>query len=318
MTTAGLLAFAALLALLAPKVVGGAWADRAPRLAICVWQAATVGVMTTSILAGLTLLVPATAIGGGLADLLHACAMTIASVYGSPAQLPAVPVGTLLAVALPARLAVVAVRSVLSDRRARRDLRRSIALAARVDHSLGVLVIDSGRPAAFCVPGRDRTVVLTSAARQALTADELAGVLAHEREHLRARHHLAVSAARISERALPGLPLFTHARVEVERLVELLADDAAARRVDPLHVASAMVTLAGMRAPSTALGAAQNAAAQRVTRLLAPIAPVPLLQRVLVGAAAFATVAGPVALAVWPLVSAVSSGLCVLSGAGWA
>ncbi|TFV79385.1 M56 family peptidase [Blastococcus sp. CT_GayMR19] len=316
MTTAVLLAFAAVLATLTPKVAGAAWASRAPRLAIFTWQAATVGLVGTSVLAGLTLLVPVTAVGGGLAAILHACATTIAGVYGSPDRLPAVLVGAVLAVVLPVRLTVVAFRTVLRDRRARRDLRHSIALGARAEHSLGVLVLDSDRAAAFCVPGRDRAVVLTSAALQALTPDELTGVLAHEREHLRARHHLAVTAARIVERALPGLPLVVHARVQIERLVELLADDAAARRVDPLHVASAMVTLAGMRAPRPALGAAEGSTTVRVTRLLAPIPPVPVSYHVLVGAAALATVLGPVALAAWPLVSAVSSGLCVVPG--WA
>ena len=316
MTTAALLLVAAVLATVTPRMANAAWAGRAPRLAILTWQAATVGFVVALVLAGLTLLVPATAIGGGLAQILHACAMTISSVYGSPDRLPAVLAGALLAVALPVRLAVVAVRTVRRDRRARRNLRRSISLGARAERSLGVLVVDSDRAAAFCVPGRQRAVVFTSAALHALTADELTGVLAHERAHLRGHHHVAVAAARICERALPGVPLLLAARAQVERLVELLADDAAARRADPLSVASAMVTLAGMRAPNPALGAAEGLTTVRVTRLLRPIRPVPALYRVLLGAAALATALGPVALAAWPLVSAVSSGLCVVPG--WA
>ena len=314
MTTAVLLAVAAVLATLTPRVADARWAGHAPRLAILTWQAATVGLVGALVLAGLTLLVPATAIGGGLARILHACAMTITGVYGSPDRLPAVLAGALLAVVLPVRLAVVAVRTMMRDRRARRDLRRSIALGARVERSLGVLVVDSDRAAAFCVPGRRRAVVLSSAALQALTTDELAGVLAHERAHLRGHHHVAVAAARICERALPRVPLLAAARVQIDRLVELLADDAAARRVDPLSVASAMVTLAGMKAPSPALGAANGSTVVRVTRLLAPIPPLLLPFRVLVGAAALAAMLGPVALAAWPLVSAVSSGLCVVPG----
>ena len=112
MTTAVLLGFAAILATLTPKLAGAAWAARAPRLAIHAWQAATVGLVATSVLAGLTLLVPATAIGGGLAQILDACATTIASVYGAPERLPAVLLGTLLAAVLPAHLAVVAARTV--------------------------------------------------------------------------------------------------------------------------------------------------------------------------------------------------------------
>ena len=319
MTTAVLLGFAAILATLTPKLAGAAWADRAPRLAIHTWQAATVGLVATAVLAGLTLLVPATAIGGGLAQILDACATTIASVYGAPERLPAVLLGTLLAAVLPAHLAVVAARTVWRDRRTRRDLARAIALGARAEPSLDALVLDSDRPAAFCLPGRHRAIVLTSAALAALTADELAGVLAHEREHLRARHHLAVTAARIFERAVPGLPLFAHARVQIERLVELLADDAAARQVDRLHIASAMITLAGMRAPRPALAAAQQSAALRVTRLLAPTPPVPARYRLVIATAAVGAVLGPLAVAAWPLVSAVYNGFCLLpGGTGWA
>lgn len=314
MITAVLLAVATLLATLTPRVVGAAWASRAPRMAVAAWQAATAGLVVTAVLAGLTLLVPATVISGGLAAILHACSTTIAGVYGSPDQLPTVLLGALLAIALPVWLLAVAARTVVQDRHARRRLRRSIALSAREDPSLGVLVLDSERAAAFCIPGRGRAVVLTSAALAALTDDELAGVLAHERAHLRGHHHVVVTAARIFSRALPGVPLASHGRLHVEQLVEILADDSAVRRVAPLDVASAMVTLAGMRAPSPALAAASDAAAMRVTRLLTPTPPVPARQRILVVAGAFAAVLGPVALAAWPLVSAVSSGLCLVPG----
>jgi Zn-dependent protease with chaperone function len=312
--TAALLAVAGLLATLTPKVVGGAWASRAPRLAVWAWQAATAGLVTTSVLAGLTLLVPAAAISGGVARILHACATTIAGVYGSPDELPTVLLGAVLAIALPVWLVAVAAGTVVHDRRTRRELRLAIALSARRDPSLGVLVLDSKRAAAFCIPGRKSAVVLTGAALEALSDEELTGVLAHERAHLRGRHHVAVMAARIFSRALPWIPLATHGRRHIERLVELLADDAATRRVGPLDVASAMVTLARMRAPSPALAAADDAAALRVTRLLAPIPPVPAGQRILVAVAACAAVLGPVALAAWPLVAALSSGLCLVPG----
>lgn len=319
MTTAvGLLAFAAGLAVLAPRVLEAGWAHRSPRLAITAWLAASTGLLVSVVLAGLTLLVPATAISEGLAAFLDACAATIAGVYRAPGQLVAVLAGVLLSGGALMRLGWVAAGGWWRSRRERRRLRAAIHLSGRPEPSLGAVVLDSDAVAAFCLPGRGQTVALTTAALRVLSDEELAGVLTHERAHLRGRHHLAVGAVRILDRAFPGVPAFARGRAEVERLVELLADDAAARRVDRVEVASALVTLAGMRAPAAALPAAQGAGALRVTRLLRPADPVGPLSRLAAIAGAVAVVAGPVVLAAWPLASAVASGLCLLPGADWA
>ncbi len=317
MITAGLLLFAALFAILPARFAPAGWPVRAPRLAIFLWQAASAGVVVASVLAGLTLLVPAAAVSGGLAAVLDACAATLASVYSSPGRLPAILAGSLLAGIVPLWLLFVAAGSWLRDGAERRRLRSVILIGARPDPSLGALVVDSDQAAAFCVPGRNPTVVVTSAALARLSEEELAGVLAHERAHLHGRHHLAVGAARILRTAFPGVPLFARATTEIERLVELLADDAAARRVNRVEVASALVTLAGMRAPSTVLAAAQGVGALRVTRLLRPEDPLRVLPRLAVITAAVLAVGTPLALAAWPLLSAAWSGLCILPGGGW-
>jgi Zn-dependent protease with chaperone function len=317
-TTAALLGFAGLVAILGPRAIAGGWSPRAPRLAIFTWQLACVGVLSASVLAGLTLLAPATAVSEGLAAVLDACVTTIAAVYSSPGELPAILLGSLLAGLVPVRLALVAARSWVWARRERQRLRSSVLLGAYPEPLLGAVVIDSGRAAAFCVPGRPRTVVVTSTALDVLSDVELAGVLAHERAHLRGRHHLAVGMARAFDRAFPGVPLFSRATAEIERLIELLADDVAARRVDRVEVASALVTLAGMSAPTTTLAAAQGVGALRVTRLLRPENRLRPLPRMAGAAAGVVLVAVPVVLAAWPLLSAASSGLCVVPGAVWA
>jgi len=80
------------------------------------------------------------------------------------------------------------------------------------------------------LPARSaRTVVLTSAAVAALSDDELGAVLDHERAHLRGRHHLAVAAAAALVATMPILPLFRWARTELACLLEMIADDDAAR-----------------------------------------------------------------------------------------
>lgn len=317
-TGIGLLAFAAVLAALAPPVLGADWAGRSPRLALAAWLASAAGVLISVVLAGLTLLVPATAVSEGLAAILDACAATIAGVYRSPGQLAAVLTGVALSAGTLLRLGWVAAVSGRRTRRERRRVRSAIAAGTHPEPSLGAAILDSDQPAAFCLPGRRRSVVVTTAALAALSGEELAGVLAHERAHLRGRHHLAAGAARTLDRAFPGVPLFSRGRVEIEQLIELLADDAAARRVDRVEVASALVTLAGMRAPAEALPAAEGAATVRVTRLLRPADPLGPLTRLAAAAAAAAVVAGPVALAAWPLAEAMASGLCLLPGADWA
>ncbi|SDY83097.1 Peptidase family M48 [Modestobacter sp. DSM 44400] len=319
MTTAALLIFAALVAALAPRMTGAAWTNRAPVLGVVAWQAASAGVVLAVALAGLTLLVPTTAFSGSLADILNACAMTIASAYNSPGRLPETVLGSLLAGVVPLRLCSVAATTWARDRVSRRKVQASLLLGARPEPSLGAMLVESDRAAAFCLAGRQRTVVLTTGALAALSAEELAGVLAHEQAHLRAHHHLAVSASRILSRAFPFLPMFIGARLETDRLVELLADDAAAQRVNRVEIASALLTLAGMKAPSGALAAAQSAAAERITRLLKPAQSVRPIHRILGAALAFSVVGAPLALAAAPLLSAISSGLCSLppTGGGW-
>ncbi len=56
------------------------------------------------------------------------------------------------------------------------------------------VVLDDPRPAAYCVPGRPGTIVLTSGALAVLDPAQLAAVLAHERAHLAGRHHLRARA----------------------------------------------------------------------------------------------------------------------------
>lgn len=146
--------------------------------------------------------------------------------------------------------------------------------------------------------------MLTTAAVRALDADELAAVLAHERAHLRERHHLVVAAANGLERAFPHVPLFAAAAVETARLVELCADDAAAGDTDQVSVAAALLALAGMRAPQAALAAAACGGAARVTRLLAPATPVGVARRCVVLTLLTLVTVAPALLAAYPALAA--------------
>ena len=65
-----------------------------------------------------------------------------------------------------------------------------------------------------------------------------------ERAHLTGRHHLVIILAAALRRAFPHVPFFAAAASQVSCLVEMAADDAAARRAHRLTLADALLTLA--------------------------------------------------------------------------
>ncbi|WP_229706506.1 M56 family metallopeptidase [Micromonospora sonchi] len=172
--------------------------------------------------------------------------------------------------------------------------------------------MDHATAAVYCLPGRPGQVVVTSAAIGALTADELAAVLRHERAHLRGRHHLLVALAGAFQRALPRLPMADAAETEIRRLVEHLADDRASDRHGRHAVATAIVQLADRtpgtlsmrgRARSSRVVSLRRRCAERVRRMLAPPARPRILHRLVAASAIGLLLTGP------PAVAVVSAGL---------
>jgi len=132
-----------------------------------------------------------------------------------------------------------------------------------------VVVVTAERPAAYCVAGRPHAIVITSGAVRSLDHRQLAAVLAHEDAHLRGRHHQTLMVLRAMATALPRLPLFPAAASAISRLLEMCADDVAARRCGTTPLVEGLMRLAcGSTAPAVAhLGAADTAVAVRVIRL---------------------------------------------------
>jgi Zn-dependent protease with chaperone function len=150
---------------------------------------------------------------------------------------------------------------------------RAHGQAARIaGHAMPpAVVLDAPQPAAYCVPGRPATIVLTTAALAILDADQLTAVLAHERAHLAGRHHLLTGLTRGLAAVFPAVPLFTRGPLEVARLAELRADDAAARRSGRRTLVAALLAMGtGAAVPAAALAATGGATAARVQRLLDP------------------------------------------------
>ncbi|WP_248965630.1 M56 family metallopeptidase [Sphaerisporangium perillae] len=283
-------------------LVRGDWAERAPRLAIAMWHAACASVLTSAVLAVLAAAIPASVVGHGIADLLEACAALLSD--GAAVT----PTGLVIAAAsgglVGGRLAYCAAVVLLKAKRERREHAEMLCLLGKHDSALGAVVLDHIEPIAYCLPGGKGKMVITTGALRSLPPEEVAAVLAHEQAHLQGRHHLVVAAGEILSRAFPYVPLFRRARSETARLIELQADDVAARRHARIHIASALVRLATGRVPAFSMGMGGENALTRVRRMLGPETPLNRHERLATVAAVGLLLAGPAAVALTPGVSA--------------
>ncbi len=310
MTVAAVLvAYAACLGTLGSGILGRAkWTARAPLLAIVTYLAAGWSVIAALGLAGLTLAVHATALGGGLSHLIGACVHRLQATYGTPGGATVAGLGLTLAGAVAARTVLTAAAHLRAAGRQALRHAQTARLVGRSEPSLGAVLVEHAQPAAYCVAGRQPTVILTTGAVQALDPGQLEAVLAHERAHLAGRHHRLVAMARIGREILPFLPLMRDAEEQVVRLVELQADDAAARARDPRLLATALVVLAAPASPAPALAAGATDSILRIRRLLGPSEPLGRARRQLLRATAAALALTPVLLALTPAVVALALG----------
>jgi Zn-dependent protease with chaperone function len=304
-----LVAYAAGVGMLGPRVLGRArWTARAPLLAIVTYLAAGWSVVAAVGLAGLTLAVHATALGGGLSQLIGACVHRLRATYGTPGGATVAGLGLTMAGAVAARTALTATTHLRAAGRQALRHAQTARLVGRSEPALGAVLVEHSQPAAYCVAGRQPTVILTTAAVQELDPGQLDAVLAHERAHLAGRHHRLLALARIGREVLPFLPLMRDAEQQVARLVELHADDAATRARDPRLLATALVVLATSAGPASALAAGATDSVQRIHRLLGPSEPLGRARRQLLRATAAALAVAPVLLALTPAVIALALG----------
>ncbi|WP_035795164.1 M56 family metallopeptidase [Kitasatospora mediocidica] len=250
---------------LAPRrLAGSAWSVRAPRSAAATWAVlalswAVAAVMTVHVLAlpGHLRARP----GRWLAP-----TATGSPLEGAAGHHHALSLGAL---ALAAAACVVGA-GLLRAARARARHREMLDVVGRRDRARGWWVVEDERAAVWCLPGDGGRVVLTRGALERLDAEHRSAVVAHERAHLRGRHHLAVAAAKALGDALPWLPVARLMAHQVPVLVEMAADDAALRHCTPRVLAEALCVVAAGGRPGGTLAAGAHAAVQRVRRLLQP------------------------------------------------
>lgn len=271
----------------------------APRLGVGAWLAAIGSVVLSWVTA-------AAFLGAELVEhwnqpgrILSTCFAALRSValgrYGVFIQFGLLALTTFAALALVV-LAGNLARSLARARASTYQHARMARLAGREVPGLDAVVLDAPERAAYCAAGRPHTIVVTSAALEVLDDRQLGAVLSHERAHLAGRHHLLLALTAALATMLPRLALFTTGAFEVARLLEMCADDAAARTHGARTVLGALLTLCGgAPIPTGALGATGVGVLARAERLVAP--PRAALRwrvRLLLSALTILLVTGPV------------------------
>ena len=286
-----------LLALVVPsRLAGASWAVRAPGLTLLLWQA-------LGLASGLLAIEVALTVALAPAGQTHAAAL------GAVGALPSLPlwsgVALAAAVLLLLRLLSVLLSSAAVTLLARRRHRALVDLVATRNPLLpGARVVEHATPLAYCVPGLRPRVVLSSGVLSVLREDEVRAVLAHESAHVEQRHDLVVLPFVALRETFPRLGPVRTAVAEVALLVEMLADDRAARRHPRDVLARALYKLSAGQVPAGGLGAGGDDVLLRARRLLEPPPPLPLAGRAAVVAATVVVLALPPLGLLLPLVTA--------------
>ncbi|MBW8870918.1 MAG: M56 family metallopeptidase [Leifsonia sp.] len=215
------------------------WPSAAPVLAVALWQsialAGGISMIGSLLLAGLqpfgdTLW---SRIEGAWASLFHGPLPPEATLFNAFLLSAAI----LLTAHLLLNLALTSVRS-RNQRHRHMELLR--LLSSPLPDTPSTRVIDHPAPAAYCLPGARSVTVLSEGMIELLSPAELDAVVAHERAHLRQKHHLLLDAFRSWKRALPWFPIATRAQDAVALLLEMLADDTARRTSGDAALAEAI------------------------------------------------------------------------------
>jgi len=260
---------------------------RAPRAALVVWQSVTIAAVLSALAATPAVLpeIGREALEGpGAARALATGGAVLSGLMLARVLVSGHQIGTRLR----------------ATRRRHRELVDLLSNAPQVRNEPSdpqLCVLEHSTPTAYCVPGLRSRVVLSQGTIDALPAEQVEAVLAHERAHLRERHDLILEFFTVMYAALPPILRSPEALCEVRLLAEVLADRSAVKTVGPVVVARAVVTMAGSTTPVAAMGAGCSTARIRLDLLHEATRPRILLPLLMFGLAALA-LGAPIALIV--------------------
>ena len=299
----------------AARLEQASWPASSPRLGMFAWQALASSVLLSLAAAGLALTMSLPHVNADLAQFLDLCASTLQHHYASPGGFWSAAAGALIFLAVTGRAMTMTVSATLTARRDHEKRAATFNLIGEPDSTTGALVVPCAVPYAFCIGGRHRRIVLTSGLFDVLDANQLRAVLAHERAHIRQRHHTALTISKALFRTLlPLLPHFRQAMDHANLLMELSADDSARRTVGSTPLLQALKKLStGTSMPGTL--AANGADIEiRMARLELRSQPMPVTAMVSAAALSIAAVAIPFAFAAAPVLTIAWEGLCQVTG----
>nr|WP_237694921.1 M56 family metallopeptidase [Streptomyces sp. SID5468] len=181
----------------------------------------------------------------------------------------ALPIGVAAALTLTVALAA----ALHTARRHRAELSRAAGYAARHGGAGDLTVLPDPGADAYALPGRPGRVVVTAGMLRELDPRERAVLLAHERAHLRGRHHLLLICTDLAARLHPALlPLREPLSFHLERWADESAADAVGdRRLTARAVGRAALAASAAparRRPAAALAAGAGPVPRRVAALL--------------------------------------------------
>lgn len=282
-----------------------------PRGMLALWALSTAVWLLTW--GAAVLLLVAQVMGPGVKGIVTACVTLLQAVHRDSAE-ASVSLALAASGAALARLVWVALRRGLAGARWRRDHLRQLSACARsrVFGRQRVWLLENGDPGVYCVPGRRSGIVVTRGAVEALTPGQMRAVMAHERAHLRGRHHLLVAWVRLLDDAFPRVPLLRAAARQVPVLVEWAADDRAARAVGVPPLVHALGAMASSRTSgaAAALSISGACAVQRVRRLLAPAPACARIRGLVLTCATLAVLIAPPAAMVAAALAGVAASDC--------
>ncbi len=267
---------AAVLALLVFLLIGpvslrlsrSAWVSRAPRAAVGLWQAIGASAMIAGIGAGLC--VATERFHRGFAS--GVIALVDGAANGRPLDGLGVPdaLGLTLAadlgIVLLSLLTFVTIRTAVARARHRHLLN---LLSSNGPAPAGTVVLDHPSAVVYCVPGLRPRIVISAGAVRLLDRNELAAVIEHERGHANEHHGLVMLPLAGFSELFRWVPYARLAPQAVAGLLEMAADDYAARLYNPRSLVSALVSMAtaGMT-PKCAFSVSSIGVPERVERLL--------------------------------------------------
>ncbi|MEU0510938.1 MULTISPECIES: M56 family metallopeptidase [Amycolatopsis] len=282
--------------------------SRAPRTILAAWLMAVLGVALSATVGVILLLTPGHGIF--LVKTAEDCWTALSrGTLPSAGQLTGLA-GALLLIVVAARFARYTVRDLRERAHTSEECLTTLRAIARCDgDSPPTFWVDDDEPMAFSLARRPAGIVVaTTGLARTLSPVGTAAALEHEYAHLRGRHHLLILLLDSLSKALPIVPLFRQAPAAARELVELAADDAAARTCGAEAIRSAISALASHDLPYGSLTLADDSVSHRLTRLDANPAPArPRPRAVWSGLAALTAVVLPAAAAIGVLTAVIAT-----------